>query len=226
LHAYLGALAAGAEAARHALALARRAENKEAERNSLHWQAWAAHLRGDLKAAGLAFQQEEALQKEIEPHRLYLYDLRGVRHADHLRRTGDLSLGSGQAAAYARRVTEANLEICEGNRWTYLVSMCYRVLGDLHTDSGQHDSARRHYDQALKIARGITYRPALIEALLARVRWAARHGDLTGLQRRWATPWTAAIASTRRTSAWRWPGRTWRQGTGKPPAQKPSALST
>ena len=39
---------------------------------------------------------------------------------------------------------------------------------------------RRRYDQALKIARGITFRPALIEALLARGRWATRHPDLTG----------------------------------------------
>jgi hypothetical protein len=71
-------------------------------------------------------------------------------------------------------------------------------VGDLDADAlrhgsgqaGQHDSARQHHDQALKIARGITHRRALIEALLARGRW---------------------------------PGRTWRQGTGKPPAQKPSA---
>jgi len=58
--------------------------------------------------------------------------------------------------------------------------MCHRVLGDLDADSRQHDSARAHYDEALKIARGITRRDVLIEALLARGRWAARHQDLTG----------------------------------------------
>jgi tetratricopeptide (TPR) repeat protein len=48
-------------------------------------------------------------------------------------------------------------------------------LGDLDADAEQHESARAHYDEALKIARGITIRPALIEALLARGRWTARH---------------------------------------------------
>ena len=39
------------------------------------------------------------------------------------------------------------------------------------------------YGQALKIARGITRRDALIEALLGRGHWAARaHQDLTGFQ--------------------------------------------
>jgi tetratricopeptide (TPR) repeat protein len=187
LHVYLGALAASAEAASEALALARRAENKEGECDSLARQAWAAHLCGDLEVAGAAFQQAEALQQEIDSTERYLYSNRGIFHADHLRRVGDPSTSSGQAAAYARRIAEANLEICERNRVVQQISQCHRVLGDLDADAfrhgsgqaGQHDRARAHYDEALKIARGITYRPALVEALLARGRWAARHGDLT-----------------------------------------------
>ncbi len=172
LHAYLGALEWSAEAAREALALARRAENKRDERDSLAYRAWAAHLRGDLDTASAAFQQAEALERETVPGRQYLSRIGGIRHADHLQRAGQ--------AGYARRVTEANLEYCERNRWLFLVSMCHRVLGDLDADpstgSGQagHRSARAHYDEALRIARAITYRPALIEALLARGRWAAR----------------------------------------------------
>ncbi|MFX1555154.1 MAG: trypsin-like peptidase domain-containing protein [Promethearchaeota archaeon] len=181
LHAHLGELAASAEAACQALALARRAENERDECDSLKWQAWAAHLRGDLEAAGVAFGQAEALEREITPQVRYLYSLRGIQHADHLRRLSDPSTGSGQAAAYARRVTEANLEICEQNRFINRLSLCHRVLGDLDADTEQHDSARGHYDQALKIARDITLRQVLIEALLARGRWTARYGDLTGL---------------------------------------------
>ena len=47
---------------------------------------------------------------------------------------------------------------------------------------GEPRGAGGHDDQALKIARGITTRPALIEALLARGRWASTraHQDLTG----------------------------------------------
>jgi hypothetical protein len=105
LHAQSGALEASAAAAEKALVLARRAEHKEDESDSLAYQAWAAHLRGDLDAAGAAFAQAEGLEREIDANKHYLYSLRGVQHADHLRRVGD--------ADYARRVTEANLEICE-----------------------------------------------------------------------------------------------------------------
>jgi tetratricopeptide (TPR) repeat protein len=174
LHAYLGALDASAEAAREAQALARRAGFKPFEMISLAYQGWAAHLRGDLEAAGAAFQQAEALGREVNPTMRYLYSLQGIFHADHLRRAGDASAGSGRAADYARRVTEANLDFCERNRWAEDMSWCHRVLGDLDADAGQHDTARAHYDEALKIARGITNRPALIEALLARGRWGAR----------------------------------------------------
>jgi tetratricopeptide (TPR) repeat protein len=170
LHAHLGALAASADASAQALALARRAENKQDEAISLAHQAWAAHLRGELEAAGTAFGGAEALEREIDSTVRHLYSLRGIQHADHLRLTGD--------TAYARRVTEANLEICERNRWSDNFGRSHRVLGDLDADEGDHESARAHYDEALQIARGITDRAVLIEALLARGRWAARHlGD-------------------------------------------------
>lgn len=167
LHAQLGALAANAEAAGKALALAHRAENKEDECTSLTSRAWAAHLRGELQTAGAAFQQAESLEQEINPTVRYLYSGRGIPHADHLRRTGE--------AEYARRVSEANLEMCKQQRWAFQVSQCHRVLGDLDADAGQHQDAGQHYHQALKIARSVTRRDVLIEALLARGRWAARH---------------------------------------------------
>jgi tetratricopeptide (TPR) repeat protein len=151
LHAYLGALTESADAAREALALAHRAENKDDKCQSLAHQAWAAHLCGDLDAADAAFQQAEALEQPEG----YLYSNRGIFHAEHLRLTGQ--------ADYARRVTEANLEICERNRWQDSISRSHRVLGDLGADpstssgqAGQHESARAHYDEALRIARGIT----------------------------------------------------------------------
>ena len=168
LYAHLGALADIADAAREALALARRAEDKFGECQSMAYQAWAAHLGGDLDVASKIFQQAEAVERERDSDIRYLYSNRGIFHADHLRRAGD--------PAYARRVTEANLKICEQYRVVKDRSLCHRVLGDLDADAGQHESARQHYEQALEIARGITYRPALIEALLARGR------DLTGFK--------------------------------------------
>lgn len=162
----LGRLAAAASAATQALQLARRAANKRVERNSLKWQAWTAHLRGEVAAAGEAFRQAQALQRDIDSSVQYLYSLPGINHAEHLRRVG--------AADTARRVATANLEICELNRFIKSISQCHRILGELDAAGGQNESARAHFDSALTIARGISDRAVLIEALLARGRWAAR----------------------------------------------------
>ncbi len=166
LHAHLGALEASAEAARQALALARKAENKQYEGISFAWQGWATHLLGDLETAKSSFSQSENLYKESDSNNKYLYSVPGILHATHLLRTGDLD--------YARRVTEANLQICEQQHWLDDTSRSHRVLGDLDFDSGNHESAHVHYESALKIARSISYRSALIEALLARGRFYAK----------------------------------------------------
>jgi tetratricopeptide (TPR) repeat protein len=167
LHINLGALTSASDAAREALTLAKRAEDKSEERNSLAYQAWIAHLSGDSKTAGAVFKQAKSFERQIDPEIRFLYSRRGIHHADYLRRTGD--------ADYARRVTEANMEICKLIPWPHRVSQCHRVLGDLDADAGHHDSARKHYDEALRIARSITKRAVLVEALLARGRWYARN---------------------------------------------------
>jgi tetratricopeptide (TPR) repeat protein len=78
---------------------------------------------------------------------------------------------------YARRVTEANLKNWVSySHWQKDESACHRVLGDLDFDSGNHESARAHYESALKIARSIQLRFVLIEALLARGRFFAKAG--------------------------------------------------
>ncbi len=172
LHASLGALEASAESARQALDLARRAENKQDEQWSLEWNAWDAHLLGNIESANEMYKQLETIQQERDSSKKYLYSLDGIHHADHLRRTGQ--------ADYARRVTDANLQICEQQHWPDDTSRCHRVLGDIYADSGNHTSARAHYETALKIARGISARYVLIEALLARGRWAARYIVIVG----------------------------------------------
>ena len=77
-------------------------------------------------------------------------------------------------AGYARKVTEANLEICERNHWPNDISRCHRVLADLFADGGQQEKARESYGQALELARSISNRLVLIEALLGRGRWYAK----------------------------------------------------
>ncbi len=174
LYVFLGQLVPSAEAADQALALARRAEDKQKECYSLAYQAMALHLRGEAEAASTAYTQAEALEREANSTVRYLYSLRGIRHADHLRRVGDVG--------YARRVTNANLEISERNHIAFTISECHHVLGDLDFDAGQFEDACAHYDTALKIARSISDRAVLIKALLARGRFNAKRGDAAAAQ--------------------------------------------
>ncbi len=167
LYVSIGALDRSAEAARQALILSIRAESKVDECRSNAYLAIAEHLRGNLVAASEDFKKAEALENEIEPTVPYLYSGRGIWHADHLFHIGD--------AFYALQVTKQNLTICERSHWLFLISRCHRVLGDLDGNANDQNSARMHYIEALKIARMITDRQVLIEALLARGRWAAKN---------------------------------------------------
>lgn len=176
LHASLGALEESATAAQQALDLSRRAEKKDGQCFSLAFQGLANHLLGNTQTASDAFAGAEKFQQEIysQQNIRYLFSLRGIQHADYLRRTDHPSTGSGNAG-YARRMTEANLDLMERNHWPDDESRCHRILGDLDADSGNHTSAREHYEPALKIARGISHRSVLIEALLGRGRWQAKY---------------------------------------------------
>jgi len=166
IHAQLGALDASAKASREAFALALRTEDRGAQRNSLYRQAWAAHLCGDQETASLVFRQAEKLEKELNSNVRHLYGLRGIKHACHLHRSG--------RTGYARRVTVANLEICKQNQWYNSLSLCHAVLGDLEDDSGHHQVARAHYDEAVRIAQDLGTRDIFADVLLARGRWYAR----------------------------------------------------
>lgn len=134
-------------------------------RDPVACEAWVAHLRGDIGSASELFREAEGLEKAADASKRYLYSLRGVRHADHLLRIGE--------TGYARAVAESNLDICKD--WLEDFSLCYRVLGDLEARESRHKDAGADYDEALRIGRNISHRPALVEALLARGRWAGRY---------------------------------------------------
>ncbi len=85
---------------------------------------------------------------------------------DYLRRLGD--------AENSRSLLEADLQYCESNHIPGDGGRCHRVLGDFDFDAGNYESALTHYESALKIARSISIRDALIEALLARERFYAK----------------------------------------------------
>jgi len=165
LQASLGALEQSVAAARQALEFSRRAEDKRGASLSLAYLGSAYHLLGNMEDANANFQEAESLEQKS-----FLYVRVGILHADYLMRAKDVS--------YAKKVTTTNLEICKRNNWVSHISMCYRVLGDLDADTGNQTSAREHYESALKIARGISYQKALIEALLGRGRFYAKTSEV------------------------------------------------
>ncbi len=179
LHCSRGDLARSLQAAGQATDLARRAESKDHECNSMAYQAWAYHLQGDMDKAGRYFLDAEALEKEYDPSKSYLYSLRGIQHANHMRRQGK--------SDYALKVTEANLKICERNHWTNSISRCNRIMADLLADAGLQEKARESYGKALGLARSISNKGVLMETLLGRGLWhagimkdtAAASSDLT-----------------------------------------------
>jgi tetratricopeptide (TPR) repeat protein len=166
LYVHLGMLALAMSAAQQALPRAQ----STGRISSLAWQGWIFHLQGDIDRASETFRQAEMLERSRPKNHKYLYSLRGIQYSDHLRRIGN--------EIHSRAVAEANLVVCERNRWTYLVSLSHRVLGDLDANYDSDADAREHYDEAIKIARSITRRDVLIEALHARGRWSARTGNI------------------------------------------------
>src|SRR4051794_15847032 len=56
------------------------------------------------------------------------------------------------------------------------ISQCYRLLGDIAFARDDCDAARKFYWDALKLARDMSEITVLLEALLARGRWAAATG--------------------------------------------------
>jgi DNA-binding NarL/FixJ family response regulator len=163
----LGDLSEAVSAARKAVAMARLTQNRGLERASLVCRGWLAYQTGNLALAGTAFGHAETIERMIYPSRRYLIGLRGLLYADYLKRIGENH--------YARRITKANLKICE--KWPDYLSICHRLLGDLQAEAEKPNQAKEHYRCALQLARSTSRRDVLIEALLARGRWQALQGE-------------------------------------------------
>lgn len=134
-------------------------------RDALAYRAWSFHLRGELEKAKADFARAEELQLGIDPDKPYLWSLYGIWHADHLRLTDNLD----KAEANIKRI----LKDSEDGQALDDISQCRRLLGDIASARAEHDRARRNYAEALKLARNMSETTVLLEALLARGRWAA-----------------------------------------------------
>jgi tetratricopeptide (TPR) repeat protein len=167
LYTWLGALKQSYAATKRALELSQKVPDKDNKQDSIMHRAKTEFLRGKVEKVNELLSQGIDLGLEILPYHTHLTRQDGILHSEYLLRIGNLEL--------AYKVARFNLEICSESKWIFLISQCHRVYGDLDTHSGDHDSAHVHYESALKIARSISKRNVLIEALLARGRFFAKH---------------------------------------------------
>jgi tetratricopeptide (TPR) repeat protein len=159
-----GELAKGLQSATKSLEMAQRAGREDFESASRAIQLWAHHLQGNLKKSRRIFRR---IKKENKFSAQYFYGSGGIYIADYFRRRGD--------ADNSRMVIEATLADCERrNQCISHLSLCHRVLGDLYVETCQWDRVSENYDLALDVARNISDKVVLIEALQARGRWEAR----------------------------------------------------
>ena len=166
LHAYLGEILASESVAKETLSVAIQRNNEYHQMQAMAHIAWAAYLQGDLKKAGDYFKASE-IAGGIAIKELTHIANRGIYYADYLLQIKELDR--------AYKVTETNLAFLKYQQRVPQISQCYRILGDLYSARREHDRARNYYNQSLRIAREVTYRAALIEALLSRGRWMAKY---------------------------------------------------
>jgi tetratricopeptide (TPR) repeat protein len=168
LYLSLGALPICGPVVEEAFDLARRAQDQEDLLVAETVSGTLAHLQGRSADAERAFAEALRIAGDFTPIPA-LYSSSGIRYAEHLRLNG--------RAQEARHVHLTNLEICRAAGWRGDEAGCLAGLGDLALDTGDPDLARRHYNEALLIARGITRRDVLITATLAQVRLALHLGE-------------------------------------------------
>jgi tetratricopeptide (TPR) repeat protein len=172
---YLGRLVIARRCADEALRLARKLKDRKEIRDALCYSAYIASLSGKLDRATKQFAEAQVLQASIDPKSPFVASLYGIWHADHLRRIGKL--------VPARALAERLLEQAKSAATLDDISMSWRLLGDIAgaapaDDKAAQDEAAKCHDEAVRGARAISELTVLLEALLARGRWAAAHGRI------------------------------------------------
>lgn len=167
IQAFLGMLDASAESARQAIDWASDAKEPLLLSQAISNLAWAKYLQGKQSEARENFRAAEELSAKIYK-RPYLYTLSGFWYARFLERQGEIAL--------AREVAEQNVQFAEQQALKRFLSRFHSLLASLDLAENQLDSAEQHLEVALRNARAISYRPALMDALLGRGNWAVRAG--------------------------------------------------
>jgi len=167
LYLSLGALPGCAALIEEAFTLAELGGDREDELVAETLRGALAHFEGRHDEAEAAFAAALRLARDFTPIPA-LYSSSGIRYAEHLRRSGQ--------HAEALKVTRTNLRICRTAGWRADEGRCHVTVGDLALDTDDVDDAVAAYDEAIRIAHGITRRDVYIQALLGHARWASHTG--------------------------------------------------
>jgi tetratricopeptide (TPR) repeat protein len=133
------------------------------------YRGWVADLAGDTPTAEHHFLAADHIEHTDDPEDAHLYSLPGVWWAGLLARTG--------RPGPARRLTTANLAICERNAWNDDAARCRVVLARLDLSNARHTAAREHLDAALRTFRDGDYLVDLADALTVAADHARQIGE-------------------------------------------------
>ncbi len=139
----LGLVIPAQEHLEESLQLARKAEVDKEICRRLASVGLIASLHGDRARADTNFAEANAIQNRIHHEGVDLYSIRGIHWAEHLLRSGDL--------ARARRLTDANIKICQENNWQGDIGSCEWIFGWLDTAEGRWGAALGHLSAARAI---------------------------------------------------------------------------
>jgi tetratricopeptide (TPR) repeat protein len=162
---YMGEFKKSEDAALLGVDFAHHARNPDEEWTALAYGAFAAYLMGAMYNAEERFGQALHILRKIRPNIPYLLDMWGGWHALYLLRMNQPD--------EARAILMFNFEECAV--FPEVMSQLYSVLGDCYSVDHQSENALKNYDQAVQIGRAISSQAILVEALIKRGYFFARH---------------------------------------------------
>ncbi|HEY0078878.1 MAG TPA: SIR2 family protein [Pyrinomonadaceae bacterium] len=135
----LGQLAEARRSVTEALQLVSQERNAAEVRDCHAYRGWSMTISGQVYAAAEDFAVANELKKK-DLENAELHGIYGIWWAEMLIRCSQIDL--------ARRRTQANLQICERNRWNDKIAGCYWLLGWCSLAQGRLDEAKAELRQA------------------------------------------------------------------------------
>jgi tetratricopeptide (TPR) repeat protein len=164
---YLGEFKRSEENALQGADYARRARDRDEEWTALAYGSFAAYLLGKVDVAEERFKSALNVLQKSEPDKPYLLDMWGGWQALYLLRMNRLK--------EARAIVRFNMKECKD--FPEVVSQMQSVLGDCYLADHKLDKALESYNKSVQIVRAISSQATLIEALIKRGYFFARHAE-------------------------------------------------